>query len=77
MRAIIVQGFCPIQWVGGQDTTWNRPIPPKSQAAKKTDCLSVATDVFIYKVVKMMESEITSKLANTQDKSNWWVTNTP
>lgn len=59
MSAVIVQGFCHIQWVGGQDTTWNKPISPKSQAAKKTDCLSVATDVFTYKVVKMMKSEIT------------------
>lgn len=40
--------------------TWNTPIFPKSQAPKKTDCL---TDEVIYSIVKMIELEITSELA--------------
>lgn len=58
MTSIIIQMFFPIQ-----DTMWNKLIFLKSQAAKKTDCLSITTDVFIYKVVKMMELEITSEVA--------------
>ena len=36
---------------------------PSSQGLKKTDCCGITTDVFIYKLVKMME--ITSELARS------------